>query len=277
VYDREIIPTCDWLQSNVTNEALVSKEFRVDVGRMLPQYLRKRASSANVSFQIMSRDLQDYEEGEDVKAVPLLIGIAPEKLTSWKHQRVYLGLDEATLIKLFKDADVKAVILESYFRRLLDRETIRSLFEGASVQRLVVFPEAKTNDGKATLTLSERACELFQSKIIPSYTPPRSLEFVQGSEVWEQGIDSTVYDFAVLNDQMVVVTHTVSEISKVDASTGEQQKPEYRVEGYVSWRRADVEFYKDLFIELFEAKIEYEIQVQGSEIKGSRQQELQAQ
>lgn len=264
IYDREVVPSCEWVQPASTIEMLFSKEHLSDIDQKLPRYLKRRAPAATDLLEASSDELRAGSDSNGTKSVPQLIGIEPEKLTAWEQQRVYLTLDEATLIKMFKDAEVKAVILESYFRRLLERETIGSLFEGASVQRLVVFPEGKTVDGKAVLTLSESAYNTFKRKILPGYTQPRSLEFVSGSDVWEKGRDAKVYDFAILNDQLVVVTHTVSEVARVDVSTGEQDRSDYRVDGYVSWRKADIEFYRELFIELSEASIEYQIEKTAS-------------
>jgi len=260
IYDREVVPSCEWVQSASRIETLFSKEHLADTEQALARYLERRAAATMSPLEVSSRQLRAGSDKDGAKSVPQLIGIAPEKLTAWEQQQIYLTLDEATLIKMFKDAEVKAVILESYFRRLLERERIDSLFEGASVQRLVVFPESKTTDGKAILALSESACNLFKRKILPGYTQPRSLEFVRASDVWEKGRDAKVYDFAILNDKLVVVTHTVSEVATVDVSTGEQDHSDYRVDGYVSWRRADVEFYRELFIELSEASTEYEIE-----------------
>jgi hypothetical protein len=46
---------------------------------------------------------------------------------------------------------------------------------------------------------------------------------------------------------MSVVTHTVMEASLIDVASGREEKPTYRVEGYISWRKSDLEFYRQLF------------------------------
>jgi hypothetical protein len=61
-----------------------------------------------------------------------------------------------------------------------------------------------------------------------------------------------VYDFAILNDRLLIVTHHVSEASVIDVASGKESKPRYRVDGYLSWRKSDLEFYRELFEELAE-------------------------
>jgi hypothetical protein len=47
-----------------------------------------------------------------------------------------------------------------------------------------------------------------------------------------------------------VVTHYVSEASVIDVASGKETKPRYRVDGYLSWRKSDIEFYRELFEDL---------------------------
>jgi hypothetical protein len=63
-----------------------------------------------------------------------------------------------------------------------------------------------------------------------------------------------VHDFAVLDDQCLAVTQSVVEEAKIDETSGKESLIKAaRINGYLSWRTADVNFYADLFGKLWES------------------------
>jgi hypothetical protein len=83
------------------------------------------------------------------------------------------------------------------------------------------------------------------------------------------GTPQPIYDFAILNDSLLVVSDTVMEASKIDVGTSAKGRPTYSVDGYLSWRKADVEFYLRVWSDLLErssAMGDHSLEVNGKDL-----------
>jgi hypothetical protein len=244
-YTSAILPDAHW--NYFDEQAFSDAEIERHEIR-LPFILQRNADCCDGKhFEIPDTDLEVstalHGAGipESVRAV-----VNSQELLAVRQRRAYVTLDSTRLDELYSKADVKAVILLSYFERLLRHSQIDFLLRGRTIHRLVSFPDQSTK-----LDLAGGALGTYDN-LLNSYSPvsSRVLKRVDASIDVEGTEPQPVYDFAILNDELLVVTHYVSEASVIDVASGKETKPRYRVDGYLSWRKSDIEFYRELFEDL---------------------------
>lgn len=187
-----------------------------------------------------------------------------QELLAVRQRRAYVTLDGPRLDELYSKSDVKAVIQVSYFERLLKHGQIDFLLRGRTIHRLVSFP-----DQAADLDLTGTARDTYDN-LLARYSPvsSRLVRRVNASIDVEGTEPQPVYDFALLNDELLIVSHYVSETSVIDVASGKETKPQYRVDGYVSWRKSDLEFYRELFEKLARESIPIQQRKADTESEG---------
>jgi hypothetical protein len=177
--------------------------------------------------------------------------LTPDDSVAIQHNRAYTTLRGAQLGELYSKSKVQAVVLATYLKRLLEESDTGFLTNGKTIHRLVSFPSANEQ-----FELSERGRAQL-SLLIDDYNSERSRRIQRvDAPISDEGELQPVYDFALLDfsdeggGTIVVVAHFVSQSSKIDSASGRSARSEYVVEGYISWRPADVAFYSSLFREL---------------------------
>ena len=241
-YTSAILPDAHW---NYFDDQAFSDAESERHELRLPFILQRNADCCDGKhFEVADTDLETptvlHGAGipETVRAV-----VNSQELLAVRQRRAYVTLDSTRLDELYSKSDVRAVILLSYFERLLRHGQIDFLLRGRTIHRLVSFP-----DQAAKLDLGGTSQGTYEN-LINSYSPvsSRVLKRVDASIDVEGTEPQPIYDFAILNDQLLVVTHYVSETSVIDVASGKETKPRYRVDGYLSWRKSDIEFYRELF------------------------------
>jgi hypothetical protein len=245
-YTSAILPDAHW--HDIDDQAFSDSETKRNEAR-LPFILQRNADCCDgKSFEVPYASIDGatslHSSGipEAVRAV-----VNSQELLAVRQRRAYVTLDGARLDELYSKSDVKAVIQLSYLERLLKHGQIDFLLRGKTIHRLVSFP-----DPAADIDLAAAAARAAYDSLLASYSPvsSRLVKRVNTSIDVEGTEPQPVYDFALLNDQLLIVSHYVSESSIIDVASGKETKPQYRVDGYVSWRKSDLEFYRELFEKL---------------------------
>jgi hypothetical protein len=91
--------------------------------------------------------------------------VRAEEVFAVRQGRAYVTLSSTRLDDLYSKADVKAVILASYFERLLKHDQIDFLLRGRTIYRFVSFPHV---DAKLKLT---GASDATYDALLNSYSP----------------------------------------------------------------------------------------------------------
>jgi hypothetical protein len=175
------------------------------------------------------------------------------ELLAPQHSRAYVRLSTERIDALYERADVKAVITAGYFEQLLNSGKTDFLVRGRTISRLISFP-----DKESSLALSD-AGRLALTNLIDCHASGARRLVRVDLPIPDQGLLRPVYDFAVLNDSAVIVAHFVSLTSSIDSVSGRTTTSTYTVDGYLSWRRADVQFYRELFEHLAESPRQLEM------------------
>jgi hypothetical protein len=245
IYSKAILPQTDWTSFN---DRVFSEPEANRHRERLPVILKQNADSWDGGYFEISDISAHAPSWPYVDRIPEWVRsvVRAEEVFAVRQGRAYVTLSSTRLDDLYSKADVKAVILASYFERLLKHGQVDFLLRGRTIYRLVSFPHVD-----ARLKLTETSDATYDS-LLNSYSPIRSrtLARVDGPIDVEGIAPQPVYDFAILDDKMLVVTHTVMEASVIDVASGREEKPTYRVEGYISWRKSDLEFYCELFEDL---------------------------
>ena len=237
-YTRAVLPDARFDPPFPSN--LFAREGGDDYKDMLLDLIRKNADLA---------DNDQVELPERVAASSAKVPKPPEWIenivkrqeqVSLQHGRAYITLGSGSLQEIYVKADaVRAVILQNYFERLLDHGETDFLMQGRIVQRLVAFPSAD-----ADLRLTDKSHRNYEEFLAGYTSPSRILKRVDYPGSFK-GM-APVYDFAIINDSLVFVAHRVYETSVIDIATPRRTTQTW-VEGYLSWRHADVQFYLALF------------------------------
>lgn len=247
VYSKAILPHADWMYGSFNAQAFSDPDANRYRER-LPAILKQNADSWDGGYFEISDIDGRVPSSPYVDRIPEWVRsvVRAEEVFAVRQGRAYLTLSSTRLDEMYSKADVKAVVLSTYFERLLRHGQTDFLLRGRTIHRLVSFP-----DEDAELDLAGSGQSSYNA-LLNSYSPIRSrtLARVNGPIDVEGSAPQPVYDFAILDDQMLVVTHTVMEAALIDVASGREEKPTYRVEGYISWRRSDLEFYKEMFGEL---------------------------
>lgn len=245
IYTSEELPKAEWISFNgrAFPEAKAAELYDG-----LPDLLERNADLCEGSLRVP-------EQGADTYAflrapdVPEWVrsAVEPKELLAVRQRRAYVRLTIERIGQLYSTAAVKAVMASGFFEELLNYSHYDVLLKGKTISRLISLPdegvELNLHDG-SWQTLAELMGSDFRGDA-------RRLRRVS-RPINDQSDPAPVYDFAILDERFVIVTHSVAKLVSIDGASGKTAKPTYVVEGYVSWRAADVEFYRDLFSELAE-------------------------
>jgi hypothetical protein len=264
LYLEEIAPKGTWI--DLGKNAFPEAERGEGGERLMAALVHNAFSSKLGHFEILEHDFfgSASTDGSNLpESVRSLVG--SEKLVSIRYGRAYVALSDTNLDTLYAASDVKAVIIPSYFERLLEFGQTEFLLQGRTIERIICFP-----DEKANLNLSSKGRAVF-GRLLDSYAPSsRNLRRVNGPVLRAaSGTPQPIYDFAILNDSLLVVSDTVMEASKIDVGTSAKGRPTYSVDGYLSWRKADVEFYLRVWSDLLErssAMGDHSLEVNGKDL-----------
>jgi hypothetical protein len=245
-YSSEVLPRSSWL---AYNDAEFTDAQMHRYREWIPTTLERNADLASDGrFEV--QEVASLRQSGTLGMMPDRVksAVKPLELLAVRQNRAYVGLREDDLRLLYDGADsVRAVVLSSYLERLLERGSTDFLLLGKVISRLIAFP---TPD--ARMALSARGSVAFDD-LVASYgaQPSRAIRRVN-QPIDEERDLQPVYDFAIINEAYVCVTHSVAEEALIDAS-GKEHKRSYRVQGYVSWRKSDLAFYQRLFSRLAES------------------------
>jgi len=241
-YTRAILPDTSWLNFNQSQFSTTQEHH---LRQRLTEILRHHADGASNGHLEIPADSEDVIPPTSLKvpdwALPM---VNSHELLALRQHRAYVTVTSATLKEMYDNADlVRAVILPSYLERLLEQGETDFLLRGRTVQRLIAFP-----DSTAQLRLSAKSRAAYK-EFLNAFAPPSRVLGRVDCPTGFEGI-TPVYDFALIKDsegERVLVAHRVSEASIIDIASPHQTTQMCRVEGYLSWRKADVRFYSALF------------------------------
>jgi hypothetical protein len=248
VYTSAILPDAEWERFNYG-------PFSETAGNVFREKLRTiLVQNADGCLNGQLEVPEDAEPGMILGHVPkvpdFVVQALPNshQLISLRQRRAYVSLMSTTLQEIYAKADeVHAVILSSYFERILEQGKADFLLQGRVTHRLVAFP-----DEESRLALTETSRKAYRD-FLDACVQPRTLKRVSSpSAIGDTQVP--VYDFAVVRDSdggRVFVAHSVSEVAIIDISSPRRTTLAFRVDGYLSWRMADVQFYSDLFDRLW--------------------------
>jgi hypothetical protein len=120
----------------------------------------------------------------------------------------------------------------------------------------VSFPDESSH-----LELSDKAIRVLENLRGEYSDPSRRLARANGKITREDDL-ARPYDFVIVTErngtEYLVVAHEVSAISHVDRSKSSKLKnASYGVEAYISWRKADLAFYRDVFATLASSSVDF--------------------
>ena len=244
-YTHAILPAAEWYSFNDEDFS----DAEVQRYRSLTAVLQLNANGSAEKFEIPETTASTQSLSLVAQLPEWVRSVTDaEKLVAAGQKRAYVTLSSTRLDELYAKSDVKAVILSGYLERLLKNGQIEFLLKGRTIHRLVSFPNAD-----ATLGLSGLSLNRYRD-LMKYYSPVNSRTLARVNEsINIEGIPQPPYDFAILNaddnpaEQMLVVSHSVTEASLIDIASGQESTPVYHVEGYLSWRESDIRFYSELF------------------------------
>jgi hypothetical protein len=242
IYTSEVLPEADW---RFFNHLAFSETEAANLRTKLPKLLERNADLCEGSLSISDQSdapilLRAPDMPDWVRSV-----VNAKELLAVRQRRAYVRLDSERLSELYSKADVKAIMTSGYFEELLNHGHVDFLLKGKTISRIIALPDAT-----AEFNLSNEAWKVL-ADLMGSYLPAsaRRLQRV-GAPISNQSEPSPVYDFAILDDSCVIVAHFISKATGIDGASGKHTKSTYVVEGYISWRPADIEFYRGLFAQL---------------------------
>jgi hypothetical protein len=156
--------------------------------------------------------------------------------------RFYYLEEGRTFFKdLYANATVRAVIKDIYLEDIFVRELQKILTVGDKISRIIVYEDKK----EWNLRLQRNRKEM--RNMIERYNQGAGRVFTASLESLPETFHDFVdKDFALLGNDLVVVTEDVYEQQNLTFGR-HQGPPDWKVGGYVSWRKADVIFYNELY------------------------------
>lgn len=243
IYTSEVLPEADW---RFFNHLAFSETKAANLRTKLLKLLERNADLCEGSLSIPCQ-ISDAPTLLSAPDVPDWVRsvVNAKELLAVRQRRAYVRLNSEQLGELYSKADVKAVMTSGYFEELLNHGHVDFLLKGKTISRIIALP-----DETAELNLSDEAWKVL-ADLMSSYLPAsaRRLRRV-GAPISNQSEPSPVYDFAILDDSCVIVAHFISKATGIDGASGKRTQSTYVVEGYMSWRPADIEFYRGLFSQL---------------------------
>lgn len=242
-YTSKVLPEVEW----VSFDASAFPEARAaELHNLLPKLLARNADQCEGSLKVpergtdLSAQLRTPNLPDSVRSA-----LIPKELLAVRQRRAYVRLTGERVGLLYAKAEVKAVMASGFFEELLNNGQFDFLLNGKTITRLISLP-----DEAAELQLHDVAWGVL-AELMNSHFPSGSRQLKRLSRpICDQHESSPVCDFAIVDDEFVIVAHSVSKLASIDRALGAPTKATYVIEGYVSWRKADVEFYRGLFSEL---------------------------
>ncbi len=246
-YTNAILPDVEW---TTFDSRRFPDDLAPEIKARLARILRKNADSTD-NGQVRVPESSSETVSLELPQVPVFVAQTvrnAQELLAVRQRRAYVSLTDSRLSELYDKADeVRAVVLHTYFERVLEEGRTEFLLKGRAVDRLISFPNAQTH-----LLLSEMGRKNYARLLEAFNATSRNLRRLD-SPIEIEGPLTPVYDFALMRDQggeRVFVVHTVSETRVIDIASPSRRAHGFRVDGYLSWRRSDVSFYSQLFDQL---------------------------
>jgi hypothetical protein len=230
-FTREIIPEFSWIENKVFNDSL-----GIDIAKYLTQNSDVSEGFLNVSIKEITLSF--------LKTPTIPVGINKyldgSRMFALKQCRAYVKLKSEDLKDLYNNYHVKAVMTSSYLEQLLNANQIDFLRYGITVNRVITFRNANSN-----LRLNEQGISILK-KLFEYYEGESRLLFKSEITI-EGGTPQPIYDYAILDDKVIFVAHSVYHQSVLDFVSGKPGPISYCIEGYFSWRSHDVNWYLERF------------------------------
>lgn len=238
-FNSAVQPEVDWKGFNANN---FSENEVIYIKEPLRIILKSHPESYTKDTFKIGCDIKDISKVCNIPFIPDWVNSLSTNITenlSPQYCRAYLTIKTEQLRDFYASHDVKALISSGYLNRLLLRGETDFITRGRTINRLVSF-----GDASSKLILSDTAKILFDS-IVQESSSSRQLRRLD--IVSEEKELLPLYDFAIMNDKYIIVTHSVDETILVDNITGKHKENNIQVSCYVSWRQSDIEYFKDLF------------------------------
>ncbi|MFL6254651.1 MAG: hypothetical protein ACJ74T_06490 [Pyrinomonadaceae bacterium] len=262
-YTSKVLPEAEWVSFN----ASAFPEARAaELHDRLPKLLARNADQCESPLKVPERgaDFSAYLRAPDLPDWVRSVA-APKELLAVRQRRAYVRLTSERVGQLYAKAEVKAVMASGFFEELLNNGQFDFLLNGKTITRLISLP-----DETAELHLHDAAWRTLAELMNSHFTGGARRLKRLSRPIGDQGEPSPVYDFAILDDEFVIVAHSVSKTAGIDCASGTPTKATYVVEGYVSWRKADVEYYRGLFSDLDEQARTLSLPAEKLEVIGGR-------
>lgn len=243
VYTSEVLPEADWISYDA---CAFNETEATELYARLPPLLARNANLCDGSLGVPERgtDLSTFLRAPEVPDWVRYV-VNTKELTTVHQRRAAVRMTSEQLGELYSTAEVKAVMASGYFEELLNHGHCDVLLKGKAIYRIISLP-----DDAAELNLHDGAWVAL-AELIGNYSPAGTRRLQRVSmPIGDQSEPSPVYDFALLDDTFVIVVHSASKLVGIDCASGRPTNSTYVVEGYMSWRAADVAFYRGLFYEL---------------------------
>jgi len=252
VYTSDVLPEASWVWFN---SSAFSEPDEADLRSSLPTFLQRNADQCDDFLE-----MPESNDGTNLRRhpphVPELVRsvVNVEEVLAIRQRRIYTRMSGERINELYSKGDVKAVMASGYFEHLLDKEDLGFLVTGRTISRVIAFPEKS-----AALELTPKS-RLTLADLLDRYSASsRSLRRVD-VPITDESTDQRlrpVYDFAIINDKFVFVAHFIWRFSGIDNASGREMRSGVSVDGYLSWRPADVQFYRAVFKRLAEQSVEF--------------------
>lgn len=221
---------------------------RVRLQKELPALLAAAADRVENQLEVSDADLATMRNGSIPAPEWIRPFLTPDDAVAIQYRRAYATLSGVQLAELYKKAKVQAVVLATYLSHLLEAADTSFLTNGKTIHRLISF---QSPDAELTLSGGARA-QL--ASLLQDFGNSRNRRIQRVDvPISGEGELQPIYDFAILDfsdeggGKIIVVAKFVSQSISIDSVSGKSARPQYVVEGYVSWRPADVAFYCEFF------------------------------
>jgi hypothetical protein len=247
IYSSDVLPAVKWSRFN--KRAFSESEEAILCAKLSPILKQNAASGAcvlDIPYNISESPtfLRPLDPPHWLNAV-----VDDRQLVAIHHGRAYINLGTDKLEELYLQSYVKAVMTSGYLEQLLNHGDTEFLFKGRTIFRIISFPNQN-----ATLNLTETGHKKFE-ELLNRYSSISARSLKRVNIPINNDSLSQVYDFAIFNDSSVIVAQFISQATGIDHASGKQTKSNHYVEGYLSWREADIKFYHDLFEQMAKGEL----------------------
>lgn len=247
-YTNQVLPRAEW--AKVSDKSFAHQEIVQLRERLLP-ILVENVDQFPGGFDITS-PIDEVQPNIRKPLIPDWVRavVDAKELLAPRQCRAYVKLSSEQIKELYSKSDVKAVMTAGYLEQLLNSGQIDLLLKGRTVSRVISF-----RSPQSSLNLDERGGVTLRA-LLERYARASSRSLMRvNTEIKE---NTPVYDFAILNDSAVIVAHFISKAVGIDTASGKPTQTTHHIEGYISWRSADISFYYQLFEELVAKSVLFE-------------------